>query len=237
VAAREPSHAPPRIGIPILLGTRTPGDRPYQHLSTAYAAAVEAAGGLPLYLPVQRDARALVERIDGLLIPGGSDFLPARAYPGSVRFEPVAPAQLDFDRALLEAALERGRPLLGICYGMQLLALAHGGSLHYDIASDLPGALEHRPGDGALHAIALEPDSRLAAVLGTSTCSVNTSHHQAVDEPGSGLRVAARASDGVVEAIESRRGPFCIGVQWHPERSQSAQDAALLRSFVEACRS
>jgi putative glutamine amidotransferase len=215
---------------------RAPGNRPYQYLSTAYATAVEAAGGMPLFLPLQGAARALVERIDGMLIPGGNDFLPPRSYPDAVRFDPVAPAQLDFDRALLEAALERGRPLLGICYGMQLLALAHGGSLHYDIASDVPGALEHRPANDAVHAIAVEPDSRLAALLGRGACPVNTSHHQAVRDPGHGLRVCARASDGVVEAIESSGG-FCIGVQWHPERSQSSEDAALLRSFVDACRS
>jgi putative glutamine amidotransferase len=229
--------APPRIGIPICLGERTPGGEPYQYLGPAYAAAVEAAGGIPLYLPVQRDVSALIEQIDGLLIPGGSDFLPPRPYPASVRFEPVLEAQLRFDRSLLEAARARERPVLGICYGMQLMALVHGGSLHYDIASDLAGALEHRRVGAQHHAIALDADSRLAALLGANLNRVNTAHHQAVAEPGRGLRVCARAPDGVVEAIEAFEGTFCVGVQWHPERSDTAAERALLRAFVDASRS
>src|SRR5262245_2915341 len=105
----------PLIGIPPRLDERTP-ETGALRLNAATVAAVDAAGGAAVLLPPQRDAAALAARIDGLLLPGGGDFLPARSYPAEVAFDPVAPRQLDFDRVLLAACLERGVPVLGICY-------------------------------------------------------------------------------------------------------------------------
>lgn len=229
----------PLIGIPQCLDDRgrwRPG-RDTQYLDCAYARAVDAAGGTPVYVAIQRHVEVLTDRIDGLLLPGGDDLLPPHPYPEGVRFDAASPAQLDFDRRLIAIAAKRGLPLLAICYGMQLLAVHCGGRLHYDIPTDLPAAANHRlPEPEGRHAVRLLPGSRLAEILGPSLGMVNSLHHQGVAEPGAGLRVSARADDGVVEAIEGEEGPFCMGVQWHPEKMEGPHRDRLFAAFVAACR-
>jgi putative glutamine amidotransferase len=228
----------PLIGIPPVhddRGRLSPG-RVIAALDVRYARAVESLGASPVYLPLQQDAASLVDRLDGLLVPGGGDFLPERSYPPGVEFDAASRDQLDFDTRVLARALERGIPVLGICYGMQLLALQHGGSLHYDIATDLPEARAHRlPEPEGRHALRVEPGTRLAELLGPDASAVNSRHHQAVAEAGAGLVVCARAEDGVIEAIERARGPFCVGVQWHPERMEARHRERLFGAFVGAC--
>ena len=227
----------PTVGIPLCLDEqgRWKRGRTYQYGDASYARAVERAGGVPVYLPITADAAAQVARIDALLVPGGDDFLPPRAYPAQVRFEPVPAAQLAFDRALVDAALARGLPVLGICYGMQLVALARGGALHYDLATDLPGSAEHQLGEGR-HRVALEAGSQLAEIAHARALEVSSRHHQAVSDPGPELRVAARSADGAIEAVEARAGAFCIGVQWHPEGHGDAESEALFRALVAAAK-
>jgi putative glutamine amidotransferase len=229
----------PLIGISQCLDDRgrwRPG-RNTQYLDRAYARAVDAAGGAPVYVAIQRDVESITDRMDGLLLPGGDDLLPPHPYPESVRFNAASPEQLDFDGRLIAVAAERGLPLLAICYGMQLLAVHRGGTLHYDIPTDLPAAANHRlPERGGLHAVHVLPDSRLAEILGPSPGAVNSLHHQGVAEPGGGLRVSARADDGVVEAVEGGEGPFCVGVQWHPEKMEGPHRDRLFGAFVAACR-
>jgi putative glutamine amidotransferase len=215
----------PRIGIL----------RPAERLDARYAEALAEAGATPVPLAAGAD----LDGLDGLLIPGGGDFAPARPYPAGVRFELVPDAQLASDEALLEAALTRGLPVLGVCYGMQLLALESGGALHHHVPLDLPGALEHQsPDPAARHPVALVGGTRLAKLFGAPEIAVNTRHHQAVSDPGRGLVVAARSSDGLIEAIEAEggeRAPFVVGVQWHPESLEREHRAALLGGFVAAC--
>src|SRR3989442_9183905 len=209
----------PLIGIPPCLDERGRwrATREYHYADAAYARALAEAGAIPIYLPQQDDAAELAERLDGLLLPGGGDFAPDRAYPSGVSFDLVPARQLAFDRALLAAALERGRPVLGICYGMQLLALHCAGALHFDVATDVPGAAEHHFGDpAARHAIRVESASQLRGVLGAEELAVNSRHHQAVADAGR-ARVAARSADGIVEAVELPGARFALGVQWHPE--------------------
>lgn len=228
----------PVIGIPLGLdesGRWKPG-RDTLYLDAAYPRALEEAGATPLLLPVQGEPERLVAGLDGLLVPGGDDFEPPHPYPRHVRFHRVAPRQLAFDQDLLRAARAAQRPVLGLCYGMQLLALAHGGTLHYDLETDLPGAGAHRLEEpDARHRVRIEPGSRLARVFGDGLLSVNSRHHQAVAEPGAGLRVCARAEDGVVEAIEAGEGSFCLGVQWHPESLDAGHRRALFGAFATAC--
>jgi len=210
----------PRIGIL----------RPAEQLDARYAEAVREAGGAPVAL----DAGAALPDVDALVIPGGGDFAPPRPYPPGVAFALVPPEQLAGDLALLRTALARGLPVLGICYGMQLLAHAAGGRFVYDIPTDDGAAGPHRLAEpGGRHPITIEPGSRLAQLVGSTSLAVNSSHHQAVAEPGRGLRVVARAADGIVEAIESSEPErLVLGVQWHPERMEAAHRVALFGALL-----
>ena len=226
----------PRIGIPLGLdrGALRRG-RETAYLDSAYPAAVAEAGGTPALLPIPAGPERALDGIDGLLLPGGDDFPPPTRYPVGVAFAPAPEAQRSFDAALLEQALMRGLPVLGICYGMQLMALQAGGSLIYDLPTERPDGIDHgAPGD-ASHPISLEPGSRLAALLGAGEHRVNSRHHQAVESPGTGLIVSARGPDGSVEAIESPGPGFAIGVQWHPEDLEGPARTRLFDAFVAAC--
>jgi len=230
---------PPLIGISLCLDAsgRFRRGRRYHYIDERYADAVVEAGGVPAYLPIQARPEGIADRIDGLLIPGGDDLLPETPYPEEIRFEAAPSEQIEFDRALLARALARGIPVLGICYGMQILALHHRGSLHYHIPLDIPGATEHQlPENEGRHPIRVGPGTLLEAVIGAHPDPVNSSHHQAVARAGEGLRVSGRAPDGVIEAIEAEGERFCLGVQWHPERVPGGQRARLFGAFVSACR-
>ena len=226
----------PAIGIPLCLDARGRWreGRDYVYLDAAYARAVEAAGGLPVLLPHQPAGRAaeLIARIDALLLPGGDDFAPDRPYPASVAFDLADPAQIEFDRALLREATAAGKPVLGICYGMQLLALEAGGALHHHVPLDVADPLDHGGGTGTTeHELSVEGGSLLESWIGGSPGRVNSRHHQAVADAGR-LAVAAVAPDGVIEASEGRDGAPRIGVQWHPESLPGAAGEGLLRAFV-----
>ena len=224
----------PLIGIPPCLDDRGRwrAGRDYHYIDAAYARAVSEAGGTAVYLPHHGTAEALAARLDGLLLPGGDDLAPPSPYPPSVRFDLAPESQLAFDRALLRASLGRGIPVLGICYGMQLLTEAFGGSLLYDIPTDAPDAAPHQlPETDGRHAIEIAPGSLLAGLW--PRAEVNSLHHQAAADPGS-LRVSARAPDGIIEGVEGS-GAFVLGVQWHPEKHDPATRRPLFEGFVDAC--
>jgi putative glutamine amidotransferase len=221
--------ARPRIGISALAGAGP--------LET-YAAAVAEAGGEPVQVA---SAGPEAPPWDGLVLPGGPDFAPPdpSVYPSRVRFRAAPPERLALDRALLAAARARGRPVLAVCYGMQLLALECGGALVFDVVTDCPEAADHQLARDARHPIAIEPGTRLALALGASEALVNSRHHQAVSDPGRGLRVSARAPDGLIEAVEGAGGaaaPLLLGVQWHPEDLDRSHRAALYGALCDAVR-
>ncbi len=216
-----------------LPGPRTRPRRPEVYLAEAYVAAVRAAGGTPLLLPPgTTEVEAVLAGVDGVVITGGAFDIHPSHYGQHVeaRLDRVEPTRTETELALARACLARDLPVLGICGGLQVLAVAAGGSLVQDIATQIPDALEHeQPTDPAegWHQVELA-GGWLQTVLGERPV-VNSTHHQAVDDPGH-LRIVGRAPDGVVEACEAPDHDFCVGVQWHPE----LHDPAPYRLLVEA---
>jgi len=226
----------PRIGI-------TTND-PATQTARRYAAAVEAAGGAPVWI-TPADLRAAGEHgalrnIDALLLSGGRDIDP-RLYSESIT--PGLDVDVDANRYEAEiplgrAVLEERMPVLGICGGMQVLNVAAGGSLYQDVSLlGINPAVHKVKGRDVFHDIRIVPGSRLAEILGRSELSVNSAHHQAVKQPGRGAIITAAAPDGVIEAIEFPGATFAIGVEWHPERMPDDESQRqLFRSLVSAAR-
>jgi putative glutamine amidotransferase len=204
----------------------------------SYATAVQATGALALLLP-PGDATApdgVLDRVDALILTGGSDIDPA--FYGAARHPETKDTWPDRDRfelALAGGALERGMPVLGICRGMQILNLAHGGTLVQHLP-DLLGHGNHRhtPGAFADHEVRLEPGSLAAAAAGAERVTVKSHHHQGVDELGGGLAVTGwSVPDDLVEAIEVRDHRFALGVLWHPEEDARSR---VVEALVTAAR-
>jgi putative glutamine amidotransferase len=238
----------PSIGIPAqtlhAIDGIPEGLPPSWVMNQRYYLVASAAGAVPWMIPLYaRDhdtLRALYQRLDGILLAGGVDM-----DPGSFG-EPPHPAlgNTDPDRdavelALARWALEDGKPLLGLCRGLQVINVATGGTLHQDLESEYPNAIKHDyfptagyARDHLAHPVEVEPGTRLAAVVERPQVAVNSMHHQGVKRLGRELVAAAHAPDGLIEAIE-RAGPaFVVGVQWHPEALE-ARDPATRRLFGE----
>lgn len=237
------SHPRPLIGL--TLDAEPPGGfstLPWYALRANYFEAVAAAGGLPVALPHAPDLAAdYLGRLDGLLVTGGAFDVDPALYGGGPAHPTVAlkSGRTAFELEATRRALARDLPVLGICGGQQLLAVALGGTLHQHIPDAVPGALEHEqphPRDQPGHEVAVAPGTRLAAIVGRARMAVNSAHHQAVDRPGAGAVVSAVAPDGVVEAIEHPGHRFALGVQWHPEYAVDPGDPLILAAFVAACR-
>jgi putative glutamine amidotransferase len=175
-------------------------------------------GGVPVVLPTVDDERVLqryLEVLDGLVLIGGDDIPPA-AYgeQADKTVQPLTKERYEFERKLIARWLTSGKPLLGVCLGMQFVNVVSGGSLIQDIPSQVGAKVDHHQG---YHRVQIEPGSTLASLLGATEASVLSSHHQAVDKLGKNLRVVAHSEDGVVEALERTDGTFGLFVQWHPE--------------------
>ncbi|MDG4759518.1 gamma-glutamyl-gamma-aminobutyrate hydrolase family protein [Micromonospora sp. WMMD710] len=193
----------------------------------AYVRAVTAAGGRAVVLPPDDQDADVVAVLDGLLLAGGADVGPGRyGQPPHPRTED-RPDRDAGELTLLAAALAAGLPVLGVCRGMQLLAVAYGGALHQHLP-DVVGHDEHRPAPGVYgdHAVRFAAGSLAAAVL-AGVDRVNSYHHQAVADPGR-LSVTGWAADGVIEAVEDPALPFVLGVQWHPENESDPRPIAAL---------
>ncbi|WP_243057705.1 gamma-glutamyl-gamma-aminobutyrate hydrolase family protein [Nocardioides sp. SR21] len=205
-------------------------------LPAQYAAAVEASGGVPVLLPPSdpAGAAAVAARLDGLVISGGADVDPGRygedAHPRTASWRPDRDA---WETALLDAADAVGLPVLGVCRGMQVMAVRAGGALDQHVP-DLVDHEEHSPGADAFGEIAVSTvaGTRLAGLVGRQL-SVNCHHHQSV-RTHPGFDAVAHAADGTLEAMEAPGERFCVGVQWHPE---TAADVGLLAGLVAAAAS
>lgn len=212
-------------------------------LPIGYIDAIVAAGGLPVVLPPvgkEVELDSVLERLDGVLLSGGLDLDPRRhGLPTHLAVQTMPERRDDSDRLLVRHILERRTPVLGVGLGMQQLNVALGGTLFLHLPEDQPRALPHRDATGAphRHIVLVEPNTRLEEIYGGGEIRVNSAHHQAVRQAAPGMRICARAPDGVVEAIEAvDPNWFCVGVQWHPEsETASALDAQLFECFVQAC--
>ncbi len=226
-------------------------DPPRHQVPSTYIRAVLDGGGLPLMLPIIEEAQlagAILDRLDGLLLSGGVDIDP-RLYgqqpePG---LGAVCPQRDLADLAYCRYALDRGIPVLGICRGIQVIAVAAGGSLIQDLNSLAGAVLKHRqdaPSWHPCHEVDLEPDRVTHRLLGSPESNrlpVNSLHHQAVDRVPDGYVVTARScADGVIEGVEiARPDRFVVGVQWHPEAMvwRHTAQLGLFSGLVEAARS
>ncbi|MFH1725364.1 MAG: gamma-glutamyl-gamma-aminobutyrate hydrolase family protein [Elusimicrobiota bacterium] len=204
-----------------------------------YPDAVKEAGGFPVLLPIGRRPRIIrryFDGIDGLIIVGGDDVDPRlygeRPKPGTGA---VFPPRLRFERELYQGARLSKLPILGVCYGMQLINVLEGGTLFQDIKRDAKSKKIHQGGKGVGSRIRIDPRSRLRRILGTTSLRVLCDHHQAVSRVAPRFRPVAFAEDGIIEAIESDRAEI-LAVQWHPERAPgSGPTKGLFRSFVRMC--
>ena len=220
-------------------------------MNQRYFHACTGVGAIPWMVPLLHDdpetLRALYERLDGVFIAGGVDVDPA-SY-GSERGElcgRIDPPRDVVEIQLARWAMEEGKPVLGVCRGLQVINVAAGGTLFQDCAL-YDGAIKHDyfPGAGwardhLAHPVRIAPGTRLAAAFGVEEAMVNSMHHQGVERLGDGLAATAWAPDGMIEALEGpREGPFLVGLQWHPEMliDGHAGTRRLFEEFIgEACR-
>ena len=215
---------------------------PWYALRQNYFDAVIAAGGLPVALPHRPELAAeYLDALDGLLVTGGAFDVDPALWGGGAPHPKVTlkPGRTDFELAAVRQALARDMPVLGICGGQQLLAVAFGGTLIQHIPDEVEGALPHEqpnPRTEPGHEVEVCGGTLLASIVGAKWLAVNSAHHQAVAIAGEGAVVNALAPDGVVEGVEHPGYRFALGVQWHPEYAVDPSDPAIFEAFVAACR-
>ncbi|KRO00156.1 gamma-glutamyl-gamma-aminobutyrate hydrolase family protein [Companilactobacillus kimchiensis] len=202
--------------------------------------AVLAAGGIPVSLPYipKEDINSLLEKLDGVIFPGGPDIDPTFMGEEPIPELGVTNRNRDiFEIALIRTAVAKHVPILGICRGAQIINVALGGSIYQDLASQYPGkVLKHHqssPGEQPTHFISVNRDSKLFKTIGDNIF-VNSRHHQAIRNVREGLKVVAKASDGVIEGIENADASV-QAVQWHPENmwQDDSRQLAIFRDFIE----
>ncbi|MBL8645061.1 MAG: gamma-glutamyl-gamma-aminobutyrate hydrolase family protein [Rhodospirillaceae bacterium] len=215
---------------------------PWYALRQNYCTAVREAGGVPVVLPHEPGLiDAYVGLLDGLLVSGGAFDVDPALFGASQRHDTVVlkEGRTDFELGITQAMLKVDKPVLGICGGQQLLAVALGGTLIQHIPDEINPALAHEqpnPRNEPGHEIAICEGTLLHKIGGEVHTAVNSAHHQAVKDVPDNIVVNAVAPDGVIEGIEDPSRKFCIGVQWHPEFTISPVDARLFQAFIAACR-
>jgi putative glutamine amidotransferase len=237
---------PPIVGIPACAILVVKGQIRHDTPARYCAAVLGGAGAVPIMIPpVGEAALAVLDRIDGLLLPGSPSNVHPSHYAGG---ESQTPDRHDLERdattlRLIPEAIKRGMPVLAICRGIQELNVALGGTLHQQV-HEVPRRMDHRPGPGPIetkyapiHLVTLS--GQLARIIGSPKILVNSLHGQAIETPAPGLAVEALAPDGTIEAVRVEQASgFAFGVQWHPEWGYADDSAslALFRAFGDACR-
>lgn len=214
-----------------------------QQVQPGYLESIHRAGGLGLMLPLtdrDEDIAQYAELCDGFLFVGGPDVEPS--YYGQERLEVCAEscaARDTMDIKLMRAALKTGKPILGVCRGLQVLNVVLGGTLYQDVPSQYEGVLAHQmeePYDRIVHPVRVEPDSPLGALSPLE--GINSRHHQAIAALAPGLKAMAYAPDGLIEAVYMPDRKFVWAVQWHPEAfwDEEGANREVFERFVEAAR-
>lgn len=233
----------PRIGITtdFLLAKSGP---PAARLAAGYADSILAAGGLPILIPPLKkenfaEIDTYLNMVSGVILSGGADLDPRKwGQATTQQVQPMPARREDAEKYLLSKVVERRMPVLGVGVGMQLINMYHGGNLFLHLPSENPKAMPHYDPSGGVHRhmVNIEENCFLEEIYGPGEQRVNSTHHQAVNQLGRKLRVAARALDGVIEAIETTDPEwFCVGLQWHPEDdTASALDKQIFDCFVQA---
>lgn len=220
--------------------------RPYYAINKSYVDAINISGGTAMIIPYDYEAiDQYLKLIDGLMIVGGHfDISPIRY--GENIFHPAVKlnkAREDFEYEIMAKALEKKNlPIFGICNGMQLIGVINGSKIIQHIL-DHKGKIDHEQSHNPdfkdykkpYHDILIKEGTKLFEIIGKKIIKVNSSHHQAIMNTKRDIIIAAKSDDGIIEAIEDSKHPFCLGVQWHPE-FLNEEDKKLFASFIEACR-
>ena len=227
--------------MPVIAIPQMGNDLFRKYMKSKYVQSLERAGAGVLWVELEDIEKAVETALscDGLLLPGGADIDP-KLY-GQEASEKCGKPNEKRDSAepkMLESFLKTGKPILGICRGVQLLNVYMGGTLLQDIKEEQKyNHSDFLTRAKSAHPISIEKGSKLYDIFGTETASVNSLHHQAVDKVGNGLRITAKSEDGFIEALELEGYPFCVAVQWHPEHmsKKSEEQRKLFSAFVFAC--
>ncbi|MCS7175291.1 gamma-glutamyl-gamma-aminobutyrate hydrolase family protein [Pseudothermotoga sp.] len=228
-----------------IIGVTCSVDQDALRLNMNYYQALEKAGVLPILIPILQHPEnlfQLAEILDGILFSGGVDIDPHH-YGEEPRMGlgQITPDRDEIEIELCKIFFEKKKPIFGICRGVQLINVALGGTLHQDVKSELKDVLKHyqeAPAYAPTHTVFIERDSLVFSIVGSEKLLVNSFHHQAIKMVSPFLKVVARASDGVIEAVESfDQDHFVLGVQWHPERmfEKHIEHFKLFDRFVKEC--
>lgn len=229
--------------MPIIAILAQVDDEKNTKLAAAYTEAIEGCGGLPLIFPYTDNADtldALVKLCDGFLFSGGADIEPE--FYGAKRSPLCDTSQLYRDKLELEVfrkVFATGKPIMGICRGIQLINVALGGTLCQDIPSEYKTSISHRQTEAKnmpSHSVAVKEGTPLSGLVNKVQITANSFHHQALKDIGKGLRVMAVAEDGIIEAVYHADYPYLRAYQWHPERlwKTDADNKKLFEDFIKA---
>ena len=216
---------------------------PWYALRANYSDAVSDAGGFPIMLPFDESSiDEALDLIDGLIVPGGDWDIDPAFFGQKIMSDTVLinHRRTAYDMKLMQKALGRDMPVLGICYGMQLMNVLAGGSLIQDLPSFRRTDINHEqphPKNTLWHDIDIVKGTKLWEIAGRDTyAKVNSTHHQAIDQLGKNIIVSANARDGIIEAVESAIHRFAVGVEWHPEYQSIDLDKNIFKELVKASR-
>ena len=214
---------------------------PWYAIRENYFFAIEKAGGVGIALPHNlSETTTFTNNLDGLLITGGNFDINPGVYGDSYTHKTISTKKnrTNFELKLGREMLNSDKPVFGICGGEQLINVIYKGSLIQHIPAEVTDALEHEqtnPKNEPGHEVTIIKDSLLYAIISKHKILVNSAHHQAVKNPGKGLKINAKSSDGVIEGIEDPLKNFCMGVQWHPEFLIQDSDLLLFKKFIDSC--